>query len=296
MRNIFLIILSLILFSSNSYSDENVATPCKPLKGILMENIDETDVGEIIEYCYPDHENDLKVYIEDHEYNDVDVIPYDPEFSPSRIFLVISDNDNMRGNEDYIDYLKRKLNLSKSVLINFPEHRLADDANYYYCKYLSQIDSFQSDGKTDFEESRICYQDYLTKHKNGKYKDTVQWEIAKIENYIYEIEGFAEIALEGAYGFEEFLKNNQGNKHTEEIKEKIARLYRIAFECIKYDGNDSMKYSDDDATRIYKLAYDIYMELSKSDDPQVKEEAIVSMYNMNNNRSTYNIQNRNNDW
>lgn len=294
MKNVFLILLFVVSITSNAYSGEREINHCQPKPGILIEQIEDISPGTEVKYCEIDKNSgeSMSVYVNNVVYDNAHVIPFDVEFTPSKLYLIItSENEG-----SLIDSLNKKMSLSKSLFEDFPDHRLADDASYLYCEFMNELERTESDGMTEFDNSLKCFQDYLNERKNGKRKDSALWKIAQITNYVYEIEEFAEIALREASGYEEFLNNNPENKHAEEAKETIARLYRIAFECMKYGGNDSSNYSEDDAISAYNRAYEIYADLSNSDNSHIREKAIVSMFNMKNNRSTYVIKDGNYDW
>ncbi len=221
--------------------------------------------------------------------DDFHIIPYDTEFTASRAYLYLIKRENNLWNQDILIEARNLYQFAKNICALFPRHVLHEDIYALLCRYSEEFESISSDGMTNYAESISILNKYLHDYPNGKYKDQIEWQLLRLKNSMYEYEGYAEGPLAQAKAYETFLQSHIHSIFSDVIRLEIARLYRIASECIerKYKDNKLDGFFAEDAIKFQSKAVAIYKLLINSPDLKIRESAKVSLFNISHNRKTY---------
>jgi hypothetical protein len=283
MKRILLMLLITSLSFAQTYEKGILVEPIKIDKSIKVE------AGSSVEYK-PSSSSKFKIDIKvnDTTYNQISdyyVIPYDSEFSPSRIFLYLIDERYY----NYAEQIRTKRDLAKNCLKIFPNHFLAEELNAQYCIY-SKICMEYPDGVKGIYDTEIkIFNDFILKYPASIYIDRFKWQIVQMENYSYEYEGFASAPLSEVRAYEKFLQKNSNSKLKDEIKSTCAYLYRVAYE-IMIDNPENHKiegFTLSVPEELIQKSIKYYTELLACSDIQLRESSRVALYNIKHNRTTY---------
>jgi len=222
-----------------------------------------------------------------------DIIPYDLEFTPSKLYLRLSPG-HLTG-EQSSSSLRNHYLLAKSAYASFPTHPLSEYLYVIKCEATEQYEGFNKDGK-DWTESIDCWRKYFKLFPEGALRDTVDWKYFQLLNAVYEYEGDIESIVADATKYEKYLLEHPATTVAEDIKFQLAHYYRMAYESFYYrDSSNEGKpaYSEKQAKSFLVKAQDIYNSLLQSKDIKTRERARVFLYNLKHNRRVYV---NSNDW
>ncbi|MCE5210443.1 MAG: hypothetical protein LLG40_02680 [Deltaproteobacteria bacterium] len=222
------------------------------------------------------------------------IIPFDPDFSVSKIYISILNIDDLLFSNDKNEEVRYRYFLSRNICIAFPNHPLFEDIHYYVCKLSAKYESeFESnEGKRPLVKTMSHIEDHLKKFPKGRYKDELEWRLILLKNHVYEYEGETEEPIKHAQIFSEFLKKNPNSKVKSEIQLHIAKLYRIIYEYSNTD-KQNLKIQAEYKEKAIKM----YKKILVSGNLVSREIARVALYNIAHNRYAYQfIKGRESDW
>lgn len=282
MKRILFVFLITSLSFAQTYKKGILIRPIKIDKSIKVE------AGSMVDYKRSDSSSyEIDISVNDTTYRKIFesyVIPYDPEFSPSRIFLYLVDEKHY----NYAEQIRTNRDLAKNCLKFFPNHFLAEELHAQYCIFSKIFSEYPDGVKGSYDNEIKIFNDFILRYPTSKYLDKFKWLIVQMENNHYEYEGFADGPISEVLTYEEFLENNPNSKLTDEIKNTCAYLYRVAYECIVNDPNIQTEgYTVSKAEEFIQKSIKYYTELLSSSDIQLREASRVALYNIKHNRTTY---------
>ncbi len=195
------------------------------------------------------------------------VIPFDPVFAPSRIYLMLTA-------ESWPE--KTRCGVAQTAVRYFPRHPLYDDI---FLVDLECVERAASDDKSPPAAARRMVEDYLKRHPNGKLRDRFEWQLVQWDNYVYEYEGEADFPIREARAYERFLAAHPATTVADDIRLKLGYLYRVIHECLDRPEKPDRAWRE--------KARQMYEQLLQSPDTIVREKARVALYNLARNHRVY---------
>jgi hypothetical protein len=193
------------------------------------------------------------------------VIPYHPDYSPSRVYLLLTRKRRVLGTlgSDRNGYL-----LAWNVAREFPDHPLHEDLVLLACELA---EACEANGSGKFPHTRFLISQYLRVYARGRYRDRLEWMNARL---CLRIQHRGD-PLETLEAFKRFLATHPGNTQRAEIKLAMARLYRIAAQWLISTGGSKHK-----AIRYLRRARHIYLGLSGHSDLEASQTARVALFEL----------------
>lgn len=201
------------------------------------------------------------------------VVPYHPGFTPSCVYLHLTrcrpENDGQPGD---------KCLLAVNVAREFREHELREELLFLACQYAQ---AYEGKGNTRYPRTRMLIREYLRAHPRGRHRDWMEWKSIRLKYHFgnnYDVAG----PLSAVQACERFLAVRPRNAYKTEIKLHMARLYRLAYECIAFAGPEEQQHGLTllHAERFLKRSEYLYRGLIESPDLQVRHTARVKLYNL----------------
>ncbi|RPI03133.1 MAG: hypothetical protein EHM64_12785 [Ignavibacteriae bacterium] len=295
-QTILFFLLLVPILNSTVNVDRKMAVLVYPL-GKVGESVGEP--GQLVYITFSDTiRQKVTLEINDKFYPNIDdncIIPYDTMFTASRAYLYLLNHERNLWSQDILIEAKNAFLFAKNICALFPRHPLYEDIYALLCKNVEEYESIESYGKTNYPESISILNKYLLDFPNGKYKDQIEWQLVTLKNDLYEYEGSETGPLNQIEAYETYLNNHIRSTYSDAIKLEIARLYRIASECVehKYYDRKHDNINIDYAIKLSSKAVAIYKLLVSSPDVKIRESAKVALFNITHNRKTYI---GNNDW
>ncbi|MBU1262143.1 hypothetical protein KKG61_08000 [bacterium] len=216
------------------------------------------------------------------------IIPYDPQFSLSWIFLTLKSRDQIYTDNRF-EELEYRYHLAKNSLSLFPsDHHLREEVLSMLCELTERYERWRNNRKEGYGKSIVVCEKYLREYPDGIYRDRIEWQLVQLQNDIYEYEGCAEGPLKQAKAYEDYLSNHPNSKVANEIKLTITHLYRVAYECIEYPEEEGQEgFTKKDGEKFLEKSVKIYQGLLKSNNLTTRETANIKLYNIKHNRRVY---------
>jgi len=291
-----IVLLVVILLTPMAISSEKQ-------KGILIYSIKRdkdivAEAGKTVEYSPGKRAGRLVIEINGKEYEDIPdyhVIPFDSEFSMSRIYIKLTDS-----HPNAVEYCYM---LSKNTLESFPSHPLREEVFVLLCQYVQDYHIQLTAGKNVGPIIEVIKQ-FLREFPNSKHCEALEWQLFKLETEPYEYEGDVPMIESSIKYYEGFLAAHPVSQYREEAQLQIALLSRMAYESIaegmypakvggvKIDPN-SKTYTESDGQEFIDRAKKIYKRLLDSENVKTRERARVAQYNIRHGRRGYV---NSNDW
>ncbi len=118
-------------------------------------------------------------------------------------------------------------------------------------------------------------------HPRGNHRDWMEWKNIQLK---YNFQNDYDVAkpLSAVQACERFLAVRPHNAYKTEIKLYMARLYRMAYECIAFARSKEHKHGLTllHAERFLKRSEYLYRGLIESPDMQVRHTARVALHNL----------------
>jgi len=267
-------------------------------KGILIFpfRVGQEDVGEpgqLVYYVVTDSARhkisvrlDTALYANQPDYH---VLPYDTTFTPARILLYLLRNSGPTWSHDILIEARSHYLLAKHTCSLFPNHSLYETFFSFLCKYSEEYERISSDGKTRFAETLNFVDQYLQTFPDGNSRDEIQWQSTRLRTHMYEYGEHASAPLAQLKVYEKFLLDHPRSTVKESVRLEIAKLYRIAAECIQFfpEENESRGFTSKEYNEYRAKARAIYNLLFNSGDIKARATARVSLYNLEHGRTIY---------
>ena len=213
------------------------------------------------------------------------IIPYDSTFSMSRAYLLLQQEGPV-WSHDVQKEVKYRYLLANNILEAFPAHPLYEEVFALLCDYAKKYESYKTYGMTRYRGPIALLKAYLRRYPDGTHRDRLEWKLVQLQHHIYEFEGVAKGPMSQAQAFENYLSANPKSKVANDIKLMIAKLYRIAHECVEYAKEQNIRagFTEADGERFLERSLGIYEELLESEEVETRETARVALYNIRHNR------------
>lgn len=201
------------------------------------------------------------------------VVPYHPGLTPSRVYLHLT--RCRPGNERHPgDACLLAINTARE----FAGHELCEDLILLACQYA---EAYERKGNTRHPRTRMLIREYLRAHPRGRHRDWMEWKSIQLK---YHFRNDYEVSkpLSAVQACERFLAVRPHNAYKLEIKLQMARLYRMAYECITFACCEEHQHGLTrlHAERFLKRSEYLYRGLIESSDMQVRHTARLALYNL----------------
>jgi hypothetical protein len=282
----------LVLFYTTASIAETSRTKVILMEPIIVNNEMIAEPGQMV-YCIDTNTTNQSVTLEIDggkypNINEKQIIPYNPFSSASSVYHYLVEGRSTNLEKSYY--------LSKNICTLFPDHPLYQDLYWLYYRYATAYVASTTDDCKIVPNDMTIIDTYLTKFPNGKYYDAFQWEKIKLDNYVYEYEGYAGEAVKQIKAYEDYLKQHPQSKVRDDIMLTIAHICRIAQECIENPPEDKdidEGFKPEDAVYYRDKAINYYKMLMESTDIMTREKARVAIFSIKNHRRIYY---EDNDW
>jgi hypothetical protein len=199
------------------------------------------------------------------------VIPYHTGVTPSHVYLHLT--RCRPGNEKQPGDLCL---LATNTAREFAGHELCEELMLLACQYA---EAYEGEGNTRYSRTRMMITEYLRAHPRGRHRDWMEWKSIQLK---YHFRNDYDVAkpLSAVQACERFLAVRPHNTYKTEIKLHMARLYRMAYECIAFACCEEQKRGLTllHAERFLKRSEYLYRGLLESPDMQVRHTARVKLF------------------
>jgi hypothetical protein len=224
------------------------------------------------------------------------VLPYDPAFSPAWVLQYTRvkqpdedvDGDIPGDHVDRVRVARSKAALIDAVLREFPAHPLGENLWFARIERTAIAEQLETGGKT-LSRSEVSILDYLKRFPNGRFKAQAEWRLIQLRTEPYEYEGDADDILTSISVYETFLAKHPNTPCSDEIRLRIAYLYRMAFESLTHP--DFAEFNRGENHRPAKAYRDkaeaIYRQLLQSRNVDTMASAQIALFNIGAGRRGY---------
>ena len=106
---------------------------------------------------------------------DFKIIPFDPTFTFSRVYLELVDkNGDPISERNFSDEdsasLKTRFCLAKNISKGFPSQPLAAEFHFLLCRYSEEFEGYQTEGKGGCPETEKFIKEHLKRFPHSKFK------------------------------------------------------------------------------------------------------------------------------
>lgn len=224
------------------------------------------------------------------------VLPYDPAFSPAWVFRytrVKQPDENVHGNipldhPDRVRLARDKLALIDVVLREFPAHPLGENLWFARVERTAIAEQLETGGKS-VSRSEGAILDYLKRFPDGRFKPQAEWRLVQLRTEPYEYEGDAEAILNTISVYEAFLLKHPKTPCSDEIRLRVARMYRMAFASLTHpDFAELNGTANQGRAEAYRAkAEAIYRQLLQSRNADTMASAQIALFNIRAGRRAY---------
>jgi hypothetical protein len=224
------------------------------------------------------------------------VLPYDPAFSPAwvlRYTRVKQPDEEVNGNipldhADRVRVARNKSALIDTILREFPTHPLSENLWFARIERTAIAEQLETGGKAVSRSERAIL-DYLKQFPEGRFKPQAEWRLVQLRTEPYEYEGDAESILNSISVYEAFLRKHPKTPCSDEIRLRIAHLYRMAFESLTHPDFAEFNRTDDHgpAKAYREKAEAIYRQLLQSRNADTMASAQIALFNIGAGRRGY---------
>lgn len=224
------------------------------------------------------------------------VLPYDPAFSPAWVFRytrVQQPDEDVNGNipVEHVARLRvagNKLALIDTILREFPTHPLIENLWFTRIKRTAIAEQLESGGKA-VARTEASILDYMKRFPTGQFRPQAEWKLVQLRTEPYEYEGDAESLLASFSVYETFLRKHPKTPCSDEIRLRIAYMYRMAFESLTHpDFTDLNRTENHGAAKAYRdKAEAIYRQLLQSRNADTMASAQIALFNIGAGRRGY---------
>lgn len=251
--------------------------------------------GQVVQYRpSPTNDYEIEVIFEGdtlrHEYNYI-VVPLDSAFTVSWAYLRLTGTTPLFSQKPHFEDRHRFL-LAKNVAKQFPTHFLHEEMLAQVCTYAEKVERHESFGMSRLPKTLDYIKSYLDQYPEGKYKDALDWRRVQLENHVYEFEGYAHDMVKLIGKFETYLQQHPETEARADIVLRIARFYRMAYECVVQDPQAHAEFLNDKDSYVQRAKM-YYEGLLDHENLDVRETARTALYSMQAGRRIYI---NSNDW
>jgi len=208
------------------------------------------------------------------------VIPYDLEFSPARVYLhLLSARHAKLDFRQKTNSARDKFLLARNVAEEFSQHALHEDLMALACSFAEEHEG--RDG--NMPETLSLMREYLLRYPHGRFRDRFRWKMQWLKTRTGENPASADSLKSAIQVCQRYLANNPRTAAREEIKLKMAKMYRLVFEQL--ETRNQAPDQSAEARRFLRRAKHIYRGLSNSQNTRVSVTAKVALYNLENERT-----------
>ncbi len=221
------------------------------------------------------------------------VIPYDPEFSPARVYLHLLSARHSRSDKRLkIKNARDKFLLARNVAEEFCQHALHEDLMALACSFAEEHEG-RGGNAAQMQQTLSLMREYLLLYPRGRFRDRFRWKIQWLKSRTGKNPAALASLKSTIQICQRYLANNPRTAAREEIKLKMAKMYRLAFEQLELHNQATDQSAE--ARRFLRRAKHIYQGLSNSQNTRVSVTAKVALYNLVNER-TLNSSRGTGDW
>lgn len=266
-------------------------------KGILIYSIEKNkevivEAGKAVTYSPAKKARRLVIEINGKQYEDIPdyyVIPFDPEFSMSRVYIQLT--------ESHPNAVEYRYMLAKNALEAIPSHPLREEVFALFCQYAKDYHIQHTHGKKVRPVTEIIKQ-FLQEFPNSMHREALEWQLFKLETEPYEYEGDVPTIETSIERYESYIESHPDSRYTGEAQLRIAFLNRMAYESLKEGiypakiggvriDRDSKMYTESDKQDFIERAKQIYKQLLRNESLEMRERARVALYNIEHGRRGY---------
>lgn len=208
-----------------------------------------------------------------------EIIPLDRAFTPARAYIWLLEHPPSRIRSRHYEALER-FKLCQSLIKRYPRNELHEPLMALSCDYYFSYERATTMGKTDWEATLRILDAYLRTYPSGSNAGRLHFKRFELTHDLYEYEGSTQLILTQIELYQGYLVANQDSDVIDDVRLKLARLYRLAYECFPKDNVKEKKWVLSKATKLYR-------ELLQSRDLETRQRARIALYNIREGRRTY---------
>lgn len=199
------------------------------------------------------------------------VLPHDPGLTPSRVFLLLLEQD--RRAPGACQDVSRLRALAENTAREFEDNPLGEDLLAMACELAARAES-QAETETSFPRTRLLLARYRCLHPQGRYAERLAWRLLRLQHRKGLRPRTLDEVLTAIRSFERFLARHPRGRLRHRVRLELAGLYREAAGCCRKEKRHQL------LDRYRRRARHLLRALADHPDLEIRHRARVELFGL----------------
>lgn len=199
------------------------------------------------------------------------VSPYEPDLTPSRVFLVLLEQARRAPCARHgVSRLRELQSLAANTAGEFEDHPLSEDLLAMACEFAARAER-QAGAATTFPQTRLLLARYKRAYPRGRYAERLAWRLLRLQHPQAPAARSLDEVLGAIRAFERFVALHPRGRLRHRVRLALAGLYREAAGCCRREEQRWL------ADRYHRRARCLLRALAEHSDLEIRHRARLEL-------------------